>query len=129
MTVALGVALLERSSALEEAVNSMDSETDSALLLLFSGHAANVIADVLGPHEFPILERCNWILGWDNIGKSNGILPLMSIEDARTLLSILWGDRKLYLMALMSTYSPGLSGVMFVLWRYILFERNERYVR
>ncbi|EUC62770.1 hypothetical protein RSOL_454070 [Rhizoctonia solani AG-3 Rhs1AP] len=45
--------------------------------------------------------------------------PFLLPSDLRSLLGMLWEDRKLYLQALSTTYFPGLSGVMFVLWRYL----------
>jgi hypothetical protein len=38
-------------------------------------------------------------------------------------LGLVMEDQKLSLQAMMSTYSTGLSGVMFVLWRYLRMER------
>lgn len=124
MTVALGVCLLERSGNFDMTIENMKSDPETELLLVLSGHVARVIQDVI---QAPGNRHCNQILGW---GSPKHYPPqLISREDTKTLLILLWEDRTLFLEAFMSTYSPGLSGVMFLLWRYLHLERYVQFLQ
>lgn len=121
MTIALGVCLLERSNNLDMTIDNMKSDSETELMLVLSGHVARVIQNVIEASGGT--RRCDWILGW---ATSRLELPqLVPREDAKALLVLLWEGRTHFLEAFMSTYSPGLSGVMFLLWRYL---HRERYV-
>lgn len=65
----------------------------------------------------------DWVLGWAEVDDHVPLEVFVPQSDASTLLDLLWADRKHFLEAFMMTYPLGLSGVMFLLWRYWHLER------
>lgn len=55
-------------------------------------------------------------LGWDKI---KIFPPFVSQVDALLLLDILWKGRKEFLRAWLDTRAPGLTALLFVLWRVV----------
>ncbi|CAE6491135.1 unnamed protein product [Rhizoctonia solani] len=48
---------------------------------------------------------------------------IVSRSDASTLLGMIWDDDKQFMKAMMWTYSPALSGVVYLLWAYVHYEQ------
>ncbi|KAH7325306.1 hypothetical protein B0J17DRAFT_229568 [Rhizoctonia solani] len=81
---------------------------------MFSGHVSRVLLDKIhAPHG-----ACDWVMGWASTEGHPDSQPFLSSPDLLSLLNVLWENRKLFVQALFRTYFPGLSGVIFVLWRY-----------
>ncbi|KAG8729966.1 hypothetical protein FRC11_007660 [Ceratobasidium sp. 423] len=71
---------------------------------------ADIVASAVGSdvQMSPILNERNIL--------DEGTLIIPAREGLR-LFNILWGDRKLFLEAMLSTYVPALTGVLYMLWR------------
>lgn len=117
LTIAINVCLLERSSTLDDAIDRMLLEPKAALLQVLSEHVSKVVIQAAGDGR-----HCDLILGWAGLEGQAPEEVLMLDSDVTILLDLLWTDRKDFLRALASTYSPGLSGVMLLLWRYCCLE-------
>jgi hypothetical protein len=120
-TISLGICLLERSHKLETTITDMMSEPKADLLLVLSLHVSLLVCDEIRAAGGG--DRCDLILGWvrlDDHGQQDSLVPK---SDVTSLLTLLWNDRKFFLKALISTHSPGLSAVIFLLWRYWNQER------
>jgi hypothetical protein len=89
-------------------------------LLLLSKHVSRVIQGLI---ENESDRNYDWILGWSKSPGHSQQPVLVSRPEALSLLNMLWEDRKMFLRAFTSTYSPGLSAVIFLLWRYLVLER------
>ncbi|EUC57216.1 hypothetical protein RSOL_213120 [Rhizoctonia solani AG-3 Rhs1AP] len=111
----LGTYMLLKSDDLELAIQNMIKSPEIETPLIFSSHVARVV-QVQSQRDAQGLD-CDSILGW---GLDNR--PLISPEHAKALVEILWDDRANLLKALMSTYTPALSGLLFLLWRYIYLD-------
>ncbi|CAE6443280.1 unnamed protein product [Rhizoctonia solani] len=119
MTIAIGVNILQRTRDLEMTVANMESDADTELMLILSGHVSRVLKDEIESTNGT--QACNWVLGWARVSGQHQLqlFPLILRSDIKLILNILWEDRELFLKTFMITHSPGLSGVMFVLWRYL----------
>lgn len=101
----------------------MALEPEIPALQIFTEHVAGVVQDEMDSASGRA--HCDWVLGWGPL-KNHGILePLVPRSVTSMLFDLLWEDRKFFLQALVSTFSPGLTGLLFLLWRYW---RLERYV-
>ncbi|KAL5639432.1 hypothetical protein ACGC1H_006815 [Rhizoctonia solani] len=100
-------------------VANMESDTDTELMLILSGHVSRVLKDEIKSTNGT--QACSWVLGWARVPgrRQLQLFPLILVSDIRSILNILWEDQELFLKTFMITHSPGLSGVMFVLWRYL----------
>lgn len=102
-------------------IDNMLADPETELSLLLAGHVSRVIQDEIECAQDE--GYCDWLLGW----AKSPYHPLQEIlvlgDDISTLLGVLWEDRKFFLTAFMTTYSPGICQVMFVLWRYLHAER------
>ncbi|KAG8734127.1 hypothetical protein FRC11_011390 [Ceratobasidium sp. 423] len=122
ITIVVGVSILERSGNLEMTIANMVSDTETELLLTFSGHVSRVIQE---EYETPNdVDDCDWILGWLEDSERGTLDPLVGQQDVVLLMNMIWEDRKPFLSALSHTYSPGLSAIMFVFWRCMEFGRH-----
>ncbi|KDN43036.1 hypothetical protein RSAG8_06359, partial [Rhizoctonia solani AG-8 WAC10335] len=108
--------MLLNSDDLELAIQNMIRSPEIETPLAFSSHVARVV-QVQSQRAAQGLD-CDSIIGW---GASDG-QPLVSLEQAKALVEILWDDRANMLKALTSTYTPALSGLLFLLWRYIYLD-------
>ncbi|KAL5634256.1 hypothetical protein ACGC1H_006169 [Rhizoctonia solani] len=114
----LGTYMLLKSDELELAIENMFKSPEIETPLVFASHVARVV-QVQSQREAQGLD-CDSILGW---GLDNR--PLISPEYAKALVEILWDGRANLLKALMSTYTPALSGLLFLLWRYIYLDASR----
>ncbi|KEP49197.1 MYND finger protein [Rhizoctonia solani 123E] len=67
----------------------------------------------------------NCVLGWSSCPThaDHQVQVIVSLSDTRLLMEMLYDDRHLFLKALRSTHSPGLSAVVFLIWRYVNYQR------
>ncbi|CAE6386138.1 unnamed protein product [Rhizoctonia solani] len=97
------------------AVANMESDTSTELMLILSGHVSRVIKSEI--------ERGNGgqAFGWARVTSQPRLqlTPLMLRCDILQIFSMLWDDRQQFLKTFMMTHSPRISGVIFVLWRYL----------
>ncbi|CAE6371889.1 unnamed protein product [Rhizoctonia solani] len=90
--------------------------------LVFSSHVAQAVRAKV--HAAQQSLDCDSILGWG----SSVYRPLASREQVKVLIEMLWADRANLLRVLSSTYNPAISGLSFLIWRYIcLYGKKTRY--
>lgn len=100
--------------------------TDLSLIEMHSALVAMTVEQAIDHASTSTLgkERNNCIIGWSHCREHPGREDAISMADAATLLAILWDDRELFLRAMSNTLSPGLSPIVYVLWRYVIYERH-----
>ncbi|CAE6472291.1 unnamed protein product [Rhizoctonia solani] len=120
ITIATGMSLLVRSDRVSMALEEMISDTDTDLVAIVSKHVSHMIEDkVVGSaHE----REFDWLLGWLTPDDLPPQEPFARRSDMWMLLNMLHANRKQLLIVIGSTYHLGLSGLMFVLWRYHCFD-------
>ncbi|CAE6538101.1 unnamed protein product [Rhizoctonia solani] len=118
IALAVGVCVLARRYELAETISEMIADQDTVLLDIFSRRVSGVIAEET-EEAYGHDPACDWILGWVKAPDRPQQPPLASRADIMNLLTILEGDREAFLIAITSTITPGLSGVMFMLWRHV----------
>ncbi|CAE6480817.1 unnamed protein product [Rhizoctonia solani] len=118
IALAVGVCLLSRRYELAEAISEMIADKETALLDIFSCHVSQLVAEET-EEAYGRGPVCDWILGWIKSPDQPQQPPLASRADIMNLLIILEGDRKRFLKAISSTVTPGLSGIMFIIWRHV----------
>ncbi|CAE6453992.1 unnamed protein product [Rhizoctonia solani] len=104
---------------LELAIDNMFRARDIESPLVFSSHVAGAIR-VQTQRAAPEFDHDS-ILGWGPSSKRALIPP----EHVKILVEIIWEDRANWLKALMSTYTPALSGLLFLFWRYIYLDASR----
>ncbi|KAG8709495.1 hypothetical protein FRC11_005497 [Ceratobasidium sp. 423] len=80
----------------------------------------DAVQHAIGPHK----ETYNCILGWTHCPDHPKRERIVSKADAATLFAVLWDDRVLFLKVMATTVSPVLSSVIYLLWRYVIYERH-----
>ncbi|CAE6498912.1 unnamed protein product [Rhizoctonia solani] len=118
ITLAVGVCILARRYELAETITEMIADQETVLLDILSRSVSQVVAEET-EEAYGNDPACDWILGWVKAPDRPQQPPLASRADIMNLLIILEGDRKAFLKAISSTVTPGLSGVMFMLWRHV----------
>ncbi|CAE6500249.1 unnamed protein product [Rhizoctonia solani] len=112
----LGTYLVYRSDNYRLMQQNMVKSPAIEFPLVFSSHVAQVVQQ-----EFQAAAQsleCDSILGWG----SSDDHPLASREQVKALVEMLWDDRSDLLKVLTLTYTPGISGLSFLLWRYIYLD-------
>ncbi|QRW24902.1 glycosyltransferase family protein [Rhizoctonia solani] len=119
IVLAIGTNILLRTENLDMTIANMESDTNTELILILSGHVSRAIKSEIEIGNAG--QPCSWVLGWVRVQDRRRLqlTPLMLRSDILLLLDMLWDDRHFFLKTYMMTHSPGLSGVMFVLWRYL----------
>lgn len=100
----------------DDTVADILSEPDAAILQVLSKDAAKSIH--LGIDAAEGGKHCDWIIGWAGLNDEPPLDVLVLPSDVSILSDLLLVDRKNFLKALTMTYSPGVAGIMFLLWRY-----------
>lgn len=120
IAIALSVSLIERIQLLDMMTDEMMDDPETELLVTLTRYASAALASVLEATED---ERdSDWLLGWIKSPHHPQQPFLVQRADTSSLLHVIWEDRKAFLKALVSTYLPGLSPVLFILWRYVSVE-------
>ncbi|CUA72649.1 hypothetical protein RSOLAG22IIIB_04968 [Rhizoctonia solani] len=118
IAIGIGAWILKVTGKLGTTARNMQVNRATEPLRTFSRGISRALIDIISEGEFKG-SGWDWVMGWgrtrEHMNPERFLLP----SDLRSLLSTLWEDRKLYLRALLTTYFPGISGVMFVLWRYL----------
>ncbi|KEP44971.1 hypothetical protein V565_338080 [Rhizoctonia solani 123E] len=104
LTVAIGACILRCSNNLDNTTSRMFLEHNTGPLLIFSDSVHSL----------------DWVEG---IGSQREPGPVVLQSDVHAILSLLWDDRELFVTAFAATYTPGPSGILFLLWQHLHFER------
>ncbi|KAG8703935.1 hypothetical protein FRC11_010340, partial [Ceratobasidium sp. 423] len=126
ITITVGVCLLQRTDRFSKFLNEMLSDSETDIVLILSRHVSMLIQDEL--HVSKRERDFDWILGWAKSDHHPLQEPFAARSDMWMLLNLLYDDRKRFLSIFTSTYSLGLSGLMFLLWRYHRFDRSEDFI-
>ncbi|CAE6474541.1 unnamed protein product [Rhizoctonia solani] len=110
--IGIGVSILKMTENFNITVDTMKANRKIKPLLVVSRYVSRAILEAMDKVEETGSERVR------TPGQIN-MEPFLLPTDLRNLLSMLWEDKKLYLHALLTTYLPGVSGVVFVLWQYL----------
>ncbi|CAE6422654.1 unnamed protein product [Rhizoctonia solani] len=67
-------------------------------------------------------------LGWFNCPNHKLCSAIISLAEAKTLLRLIFNDRKRFIRAIRSTYVPGLPTLVYFMWKYVPTQRfsNDR---
>ncbi|CAE6422045.1 unnamed protein product [Rhizoctonia solani] len=125
MTVALGACLLNDKGVLESTITYMIADEDSTIRA-FSSHVSSIIEEAITHGVGRGRETYNCMIGWSQCPDHPQIEEVMSTADAGLLLALLWGDREQFFRVMSTTISPGLCGLVYVLWRYVIYKRQCR---
>ncbi|CUA74324.1 hypothetical protein RSOLAG22IIIB_11150 [Rhizoctonia solani] len=118
LTIAIGACILARSFELTPIIERMVGDRETPILQIFSNKVSQVVKEEIeDAHDDDV--ACDWLLGWAKAPERPQEPPIATRADIATLLNILAGDSKAFTKAWSSTFSPRLSGVMFLLWRYV----------
>ncbi|KDN44353.1 hypothetical protein RSAG8_05617, partial [Rhizoctonia solani AG-8 WAC10335] len=118
LTIVLGICILDRSGLLDPSIRAMPVDHRTHPQLDIMQHLGHYVSSGI----FQDLSKAggdglDWMFGWNKVEGLPEQYPLVNISDIELLSSMLWNDRKVFFKALKSTYYPGISAVVFVLWR------------
>ncbi|CUA72973.1 hypothetical protein RSOLAG22IIIB_05103 [Rhizoctonia solani] len=126
MSIALGMCLLKNNSESQLDLVNMymmgDTETELSPIEIVSTFAAMAVDKAIEHASNPGTETYNCVIGWSHCSEHPNKQDAVSRAEAGTLLAILWDDREMFLKAMANTVSPGLSPVVYLLWRYAVYE-------
>ncbi|KEP49257.1 hypothetical protein V565_104390 [Rhizoctonia solani 123E] len=126
LTVALGMCILDRREGhFQLLMKDMATYADVEPIRCFSRHVRGVVAEHVN-HSAAASAGRNFyscILGWRHCSECPKMTELVSRSDASTLLGMIWDDDKQFMKAMLWTYSPGLSGLVYLLWNYVHYEQ------
>ncbi|KAG8687302.1 hypothetical protein FRC11_007456 [Ceratobasidium sp. 423] len=107
-------------STFSETLREMLSDPSANLAATLSRRVSELIEEEVqaSTHE----RYFDRILGWAKFKDHAAQEPFALRSDMWMLLNLLYDDRKRFLSVCTSTYSLGLSGLMFLLWRYHRFD-------
>ncbi|KAG8685821.1 hypothetical protein FRC11_010031 [Ceratobasidium sp. 423] len=127
MTVALSTCLLKNATPPKLDIFTRylreETMTDLSLMETLSSYVAATVESAVDHASARKTETFNCILGWSRCTAHPRREEIVSMADAGTLLAILWDDREMFLKAMANTVSPGLSPVIYLLWRSVVYER------
>ncbi|CAE6493657.1 unnamed protein product [Rhizoctonia solani] len=116
----IGVCILQRLDQFSETLHKMLTDPSADLAATISRRVSELIEEEVGASTN---ERYfDRILGWAKFKDHPVQEPFAIRSDMWMLLNLLYDDRKHFLSLCTSTYSLGLSGLMFLLWRYHRFD-------
>ncbi|CAE6474648.1 unnamed protein product [Rhizoctonia solani] len=126
MAVALGACLLNDKGVLGSAITCMIADEEESMIRTFSGHVSSITEEAIAHGGERGMEAYNCMVGWSQCQDHPRIEEVMSTADAGLLLALLWGGLELFFQVLSATVTPGLCGIMYVLWRYVIHKRQCR---
>ncbi|KAG8711270.1 hypothetical protein FRC11_003242 [Ceratobasidium sp. 423] len=127
LVVCLDICLLDRWNNLDPLLEIADKDERTAPHGVISANLPIVVRgefDALNPGG-----NRDWLLGWSVDPNRPRRTSLLSRSDISALLDLLWHDRKFFLKALTShapSRLPGLSGLFFLLSRYVAHEHETQ---
>ncbi|CAE6510972.1 unnamed protein product [Rhizoctonia solani] len=104
-------------------MDDMNTNPDTDPIRYFSRRVMVVVIDLIDHSGGLDHDSYNCIIGWSRCSECDDEEELVTRADCSTLLGMLWADSKQFLKALLWTYSPGISSVVYLLWRYACYER------
>ncbi|CAE6464783.1 unnamed protein product [Rhizoctonia solani] len=130
LTIVLGRCLLHRSDKLDNCILGIEQDVRMSpqrdIIQLFSHYVSISLCMELSLKNQVQLDQ---ILGWIIVERQPKQPPLVTIPDTELLFTILWDDRKMFFKALRSTYYPGISAVIFILWHLSCREQNPNKIK
>ncbi|KAG8729579.1 hypothetical protein FRC11_008432 [Ceratobasidium sp. 423] len=124
MTISIGIGLLQNSIGAEYTLANMVLDPNTPLIHTLSRHVAQLTEGAISHGGGQGRETYNCGIGWSRCSDHPKQQPeVVSRAAIGSLLETLWEDRESFLKAMGSTISPELSGVIYVLWRYVIYER------
>ncbi|CAE6343276.1 unnamed protein product [Rhizoctonia solani] len=127
LILALGMSLIDgREGCSQSFMQDMATYRDMEPIYLFSLCIRGIVAEHI-THSAEVgdgQDIYSCVLGWLRCSECPELPELVSRSDTSTLLSMIWDDEKQFTKAMLQTYSPGLSGVVYLLWRYVQYERH-----
>ncbi|CAE6523740.1 unnamed protein product [Rhizoctonia solani] len=118
LTLSLGVCFLQRTERFDATIARMREAPGTEPFLIFSEEVSRLVYSFLSDSEGA--DRCDWMLGLRDLKQFGPFQMLFTAFLGHTkLLSVLGHDQKHLSKALTSICSPGLSGVLCLLWRYV----------
>ncbi|CAE6455800.1 unnamed protein product [Rhizoctonia solani] len=126
--IALGICLVEKFHKrnilhLMERIHAEHQTRDNTSFL--TEHLSQLFLDET--QKNPREPRCAWIFGWSDPPAHGGHSGLIVSEsDALDLMNVLCNDRKALLKSLSSTYTPGSSIILFLIWQYMIRKGLQR---
>jgi hypothetical protein len=118
VVLAIGVSIISRDRRKYGIIISklIKNERLEDLSVMLMDYVVGAVSEqIYGPWVSP-----DSFLGWSS---RDSLAPIVSKANALLLLDILWKDRKGLLRAWAETHAPGLSGVLFILWRCVQITR------
>ncbi|KAG8729363.1 hypothetical protein FRC11_008928, partial [Ceratobasidium sp. 423] len=116
---ALGTYLLHRSQNLELAKKNMIESHEIELPLVFSSHVSRTVIQLVQRQTRGQGMETRRAPGWGTVDSE---LALVSPDQIKALVDILWKDRVNLLRGMMSTYVPALPGLMFMFSRFLCID-------
>ncbi|EUC55775.1 hypothetical protein RSOL_134940 [Rhizoctonia solani AG-3 Rhs1AP] len=124
LTISLSVHLLEVGECLPYTIARMLDHLGIETLVTLSQCIARLMKGLIGHGAGPGRETYNCLFGWSTCPKHPTKDIVVTQLDARTLSGILYEDRHAFLKAMASTFSPGLSAVIYLIWRDVCYTRS-----
>ncbi|KAG8708759.1 hypothetical protein FRC11_006204 [Ceratobasidium sp. 423] len=126
LTIAIGACLVSRSpeeGRFQGMLDDTNTDPDTEPILYFSRRVMALVIDLIDHSGGLDHDSYNCIIGWSHCSECEDEEELATRADCSTLLAMLWADSKQFLKAMFWTYSPGISSVVYLLWRYACYER------
>ncbi|CUA75527.1 Photosystem I P700 chlorophyll a apoprotein A2 [Rhizoctonia solani] len=127
--LALGMSIIDRTKGYSRLlIEDMTTHLNVKPISCFSLHISRVVVDYINHATGVGRSRYtyNCVLGWLRCSDCPKMSELVSRSDASMLLRMISDDDKQFIKSMLWTYSPGLSGVVYLLWGYV---RNEQYLQ
>lgn len=130
LNIVLGICILQRSDRLKSSIQAMEMDVRTnprlEIMQIFGLYVSTFLVLEISGGSLPPgdEDHFDWVFGWNKVKGRPNLSLLVRTSDVELLSTLLWEDRKTFFKALKSTYYPGISAVIFVLWRVSRRERN-----
>ncbi|CAE6477589.1 unnamed protein product [Rhizoctonia solani] len=126
LSIALDTCLLKEWGKLDKVESICDQHPLTSPRFVVSSELSMAMDDHLD--ELKSKGDSRWVLGWSTSTGRRQQIPLVSRTNVSALCNMLWSDRKRFLevVTLVPPEASGLSGVMFLLSRYLAHERDHQ---
>ncbi|CAE6417396.1 unnamed protein product [Rhizoctonia solani] len=125
LELTLGACFFSRSQGSEMMwmTLSMGVMPDYPPVMEFSEHIDGAVEQEI---QFMVEENepeyTDWTLGWADFPGQPTKAPLVSLSDAHSLLLSLWGDRRSFFGLIATTFTPCMTVIAHLLWRFVRYE-------